>query len=257
MFDLDCTAIEKYVIVPFSIEWWQTNILCMLCIAILLFISKSLSKSQLIKMTYFIGFALCFRVVFMQLYQMQIDIWTFEKSIPIHLCGLSSILSGLVMFRNNQLAYECLFYWGLGGALQSFLTPELNLGNKDLILYLDYFISHSGIIFSALYLTLVLGMRPRQSSWFKVFLYSQLLIPVIGFVNFLINYLIVNDIISHCAIIVDGAIEGAANYMYLFQKPMADNPLLIGDWPYYIVGIEFFALINFWLLYQPVKLLKK
>ena len=257
MFDLDCTSIEKYIITPFSIEWWQTNMVCMLAIAGLLFIAKSLNKAQVSKMTYAIGVLLCFRLVFTQFYQFQIDIWTFEKSIPIHLCGLSAMLSGLVMFKNNQLAYECLFYWGLGGALQSFLTPELNLGNKDLILYLDYFISHSGIIFSALYLTLILGMRPRLKSWFNVFLYSQLLIPIIGSINFLINYLILNDKISHCAIVIDGVIKGAANYMYLFHKPMADNPLLIGDWPYYIIGIEVFALINFWLLYQPIKLLKK
>ena len=45
--------------------------------------------------------------------------------------------------------------------------------------------------------------------------------------------------------------------MYLFEKPQADNPLLIGDWPYYIIFIELIALINFWLLYQPIKLLKK
>lgn len=257
MFDLNCAAIQKYVIVPFSAEWFQTNLICMLAIAGLLFISKTLNKSQLTKMTLIIGVLLSFRVVFMQLYQMQIDIWTFEKSLPIHLCGLSSILSGIVMFKRNQIAYECLFYWGLGGALQSFLTPELNLGNKDLILYLDYFISHSGIIFAGLYLTLILGMRPRKKSWLKVFIYSQLLIPIIGSINFIINYLIANDLISHCAVISDGIIKGAANYMYLFQKPMADNPLLIGDWPYYIIGIEVFALINFWLLYQPIKLLKK
>ena len=100
-------------------------------------------------------------------------------------------------------------------------------------------------------------MRPREKSWLNIFLFSQLLIPVIGSINYLINYLIVNDKINHCAIIVDGAIKGAANYMYLFAKPITDNPLLIGDWPYYIIGVEVIALVNFWLLYQPIKLLKK
>ena len=48
-----------------------------------------------------------------------------------------------------------------------------------------------------------------------------------------------------------------ANYMYLCQKPIVDNPLVIGEWPYYIIFIELIALINFWLLYQPIKLFKK
>ena len=257
MLNINCSAIEKYVIIPFSTEWWQANVTCMLIIVGILFISKFLTNSQLIRTSYVIGIILCFRVVFMQFYQYQIEVWTFEKSLPIHLCGLSAMLSGILMFKKNQLAYECLFYWGLAGALQSFLTPELNLGKSDPILYFDYWVSHSGIIFSALYLTIIIGMRPRVKSWFTVFLFSQILIPVIGGINFIINYLIINDKINHCATIVQGMVDGGANYMYLFMKPAADNPLLIGDWPYYIIFIEIFALINFWLLYQPVKLLKK
>ena len=257
MFNLNCAAIEKYVIIPFSMEWFQTNIFSVLAIFIILYISNFLNKYQLIKMTYAIGALLCFRVIFIQFYQMEIGVWTFEKSLPLHLCGLSAMLSGIVLFWRNQFAYECLFYWGLAGALQSFLTPELNLGKSDFILYLDYFISHGGIIFSALFLTIILGMRPRKKSWLYVFLFSQILIPIIGIINFIINNLITSGMINHCAVIMGDVIKGGANYMYLFAKPEADNPLLIGDWPYYIIFIELIALINFWLLYQPIRLLKK
>ena len=78
-------------------------------------------------------------------------------------------------------------------------------------------------------------MRPREKSWFSVFLFSQILIPVVGLINWLLD----------------------SNYLYLSQKPIVDNPLIIGDWPYYIIFIEIIALANFWLLYQPIKLLKK
>jgi uncharacterized membrane protein YwaF len=27
-----------------------------------------------------------------------------------------------------------------------------------------------------------------------------------------------------------------ANYMFLCQRPMVDNPLVIGDWPYYLIA---------------------
>lgn len=257
MLDLNCAAIEKHIIIPLSMEWWQVNVICMLTIVGILFVCRFFSQPQLKKISYIIGALLCFRILFIQLYQMQINVWNFETSIPLHLCGLSSILSGLVLFRNSQFAYECLFYWGIAGALQSFLTPQLNLGNSDTILYLDYFISHSGIIFSALFLTLVIGMRPRENSWFKVFLFSQLLIPIIGGVNIVINNLIVNGQINHCATVVGDVIKDGANYMYLYAKPEVDNPLLIGDWPYYIIFIELIALVHFWLLYQPIRMLKK
>ena len=245
----DCGAIEKYTIDMFSTEWYATNSISFSVILALLLISRSLKDSHLKQFTLVVGILLCFRVVFMQLYQYNINVWTFEKSIPLHLCGLSSILAGVVLLKKNQFAYECLFYWGLGGALQSFITPELNLGNKDSILYLDYFVSHAGIIFSALYLTIVLKMRPRIYSWFKVFLFSQILIPIIGGINYLINKLIASNMINYC--------YDTANYMYLWDRPEVDSPLIIGEWPYYILFVELIALANFWLLYQPIKLIKK
>jgi len=163
------------------------------------------------------------------------NVWVVESSIPLHLCGLSSILAGVLLFKRTQFIYECLFYWGLAGALQSLLTPEFTLGKSDSVIYIDYFISHGGIIFAALYLTIILKMRPREYSWFKVFLFSQILIPIIGTVNWLLE----------------------SNYMYLCQKPIVDNPLIVGDWPYYILFVNLIALVNFWLLYQPIKLFKK
>ena len=39
----------------------------------------------------------------------------------------------------------------------------------------------------ALYLTYVLKMKPRIYSWLKIFLYSQLLIPVVGIINITID----------------------------------------------------------------------
>ena len=47
----------------------------------------------------------------------------------------------------------------------------------------EYFVSHGGIILSGLYLTFVLGHRPRVGSWKGVVIYSQLLIVIIHFIN--------------------------------------------------------------------------
>ena len=134
----------------FTQEWWIVNFITITTITLLLLYAKSLKNSRLIKFTYLCGIFLCSRVIFMQFYQVYIDKWFAASSIPIHLCGLAAILSGLVILKRNQLAYECLFYWGLAGAFHSLLTPELTLGKSDSIIYADYFISHGGIIFSAL-----------------------------------------------------------------------------------------------------------
>ena len=157
-----------------------------------------------------------------------LDLWTIESSLPLHLCGLSAILSGIVLFWKRQWAYECLYYWGLPGAFHSFLSPEFTSGTQG-FLFFEYYISHGGILLSALYLTLLLDMRPRKNSWLKIFLLSQLLIPIIGSINWILG----------------------ANYMYMCAKPIAENPLLFGDWPWYFIGMEVAALVHFFIIYIP------
>ena len=111
------------------------------------------------------------------------------------------------------------------------MTPEFTLG-MDGFLFYEYYISHGGILLSALYLTLVLSFKPREGSWWKVFLRSQVLILIIGASNWVLS----------------------ANYMYFSQKPIVENPFLIGNWPWYIFFIDLFAMVHFLLIYIPFKI---
>ena len=79
-----------------------------------------------------------------------------------------------------------------------------------------------------LYLTLVLGMRPRFGSWWKTFLRVQITAVIIFPFNFIFD----------------------TNYMYLAAKPLVDNPLLIGDWPFYIFFLELFVLLHIVVIYK-------
>ena len=212
----------------FSSIWWETNILTIGIIILLLLAGKfsnPINKELLAKI---IGSVLIFRAIGVHFYWDYLGIWTIESSLPLHLCGLSAILSGIVIFWRNQLAYECLFYWGLPGAFHSLMTPEFTTGTEGL-LFFEYYLSHGGILLSALYLTLLLGMKPRKNSWWKILLWSQLLIPTIGFINWILD----------------------ANYMYLCAKPMVSNPFVFGEWPWYFLGIEFAAILHFFIIYIP------
>ena len=39
-----------------------------------------------------------------------------------------------------------------------------------------------------------------------------------------------------------------ANYMYLARRPMANNPFLIGPWPWYILGLEVACVLHLWVM---------
>ena len=212
----------------FSYLWWKTNLITIGAIVLLLFLAKRVKPANKESLVKVIGAVLIFRTVGVHFYWDYLGIWMIESSLPLHLCGLSAILSGVVIFWRKQLAYECLYFWGLPGAFHSLMTPEFTIGT-DGILFYEYYLSHGGIILSAIYLTWILGMRPRKGSWWKIFFWSQLLVPIIGFVNWTLD----------------------ANYMYLCIKPIAKNPFLIGEWPWYFLGIEFAALIHFFIIYLP------
>ena len=80
-----------------------------------------------------------------------------------------------------------------------------------------------------MYLIVHFDFKPRAKSWLHIFGYTQILAISATLINYLVG----------------------SNYMYLSKKPDVDNPLLMGDWPYYILVLELVAIIHFWILYLP------
>ena len=78
-----------------------------------------------------------------------------------------------------------------------------------------------------LYLTLTIGMLKGSflvENFFKSTNYSGHNFPL----NFIID----------------------TNYMFLKAKPLVENPLLIGDWPFYIFFLELFVFLHIALIYK-------
>ncbi len=161
----------------FSLLWWQSNVVSIGTILSLLILGKWFNAENRERLAKVIGTILIIRAIGIHFYWDYLGIWTIESSLPLHLCGLSAILSGIILFWRKQWAYECLYFWGIPGAFHSLLTPEFTVGTNEFLFY-EYYLSHGGIILSTIYLTLVLGMSPWKGSSWKVFIWSQLLIPI-------------------------------------------------------------------------------
>ena len=228
-------AVDHYTIATFTQEWWTANIVSFSVIALFLYLGKMLDSGRRVYLTRFIAAILILRVLLVHPYHMFVlNDWDVTVNLPLHLCGLSAILSGIVLLYPRQTLYELLFFWGIPGAFHSFMTPEFTGGHHG-VLYVEFFISHGGILLSALYLTIVQGMKPRVGSWWKVFLYSQLLIPTIGLANYFLD----------------------ANYMFLCVAPIVENPFIFTrEWPWYILGIDIAALVHYYIVYLISRLKK-
>ena len=213
------------IIKPGEPLWWKMFLITVSSmVAVLLIANYFPFKKNLIRKL--LGSVFLATAIVIHPYLIYQHHWTIQTSLPLQLCSLSGLLSGIVLLFPTLLGYELLMYWGIPGAIHSLLTPELTQGHGDFILY-EYYISHGGIILSALYLTYASGIMVRKNSWLNIFLYTQLLLPIIGIIDFVLN----------------------ANYMYLRLRPQADSPLIIGNWPWYILFLEIFLFIHFYIVY--------
>ena len=224
---------DHVVISPFGFDWFFWNTLTLFFILFVVIVPRNQSDKFKSNCTTFFALLMTFEYIFIQSYFVYKGIWTPQDSLPFHLCRLMLFNTIILLFSRNQIAFELLLFIGMVGGFHSLMTPELTHGS-DLVLLIDYFLVHGGLVAAPLYCIFVLGMRPRKMAWLKSFFYLQFFVVVVAIIDYLLG----------------------ANYMYLAVKPEVNNPFLIGDWPYYIIGLELATLLHAFLVYIPFYLKK-
>ena len=76
-----------------------------------------------------------------------------------------------------------------------------------------------------------MDMKLSKLSWLKRFVALNVILVFLMPLDFLID----------------------ANYMYLKEPPAVNHPLVSGDWPYYLVNLEFVVLILLYFTYSLFK----
>ena len=214
------------IIEPLSLTWCIGIIISTLIAIAIIQIAIRIPPDKRKVLMLSIGISLIGIELIQQFYLNHLGIWTMETSLPIHLCGISGILAGVMMLRPSNIGFEFLALIGSAGALHAILTPQLNHGSIPFLIF-KYYISHFGIILVPLFLAIVLGYRIKRISWARVFLLCQVLLLFIGTTNYFIG----------------------SNYMYLAEKPMVNNPMVFGEWPWYIIGFEILGLVHILIFY--------
>jgi hypothetical integral membrane protein (TIGR02206 family) len=150
--------------------------------------------------------------------------WTIQTMLPLHLCSLLVWTGVFMLMTKNYRVYEFMYFMGIGGAIQALATPGLGIYNFPHFIFFQYFLSHGLIITSAIYMTVVEGFRPTLKSIARVFIWMNLYVLTIYFVN----YLMIN------------------------HKPDTPSLLdLLPEWPLYILYMELIGVITVLLLYFP------
>ena len=158
--------------------------------------------------------------------------YSIEKDLPLQLCAIGIYVAVVALLKKNQIAFELIFYWGLVGASQAILTPDSDLFElKIFFIYSQAY--HSALIFAVLWLVIKCNMRMQIENIPRVILITNLVVVVISVINYLLD----------------------SNYMFLRVKPNSVSPFLIGDWPVYIIMVQFFSIIIVFLFIKIQDLL--
>ena len=221
------------VIKVFSVLWCFGIITSIVTSILIIQLAKRIPPYHRDMLITLIGIFILLLESFRHYYLFDNGLWSISESLPLHLCGIARILAGVILIKPNKLGFHFLALIGSPGALHAMLTPQLNHGRTDFMVF-EYYASHTGIILTPLILAIVLGYRIKDKAWLSMFITLQFLLIFIGLSNFVLE----------------------ANYMYLAERPIVENPMLIGEWPWYIIGFEVLGFIHIYLFFKLYKLFR-
>ncbi|UHD15759.1 YwaF family protein [Thiocapsa bogorovii] len=149
--------------------------------------------------------------------------------LPLHLCGLSVLLTAWTLAARSYSAYEIVYFWAWGGTLQALFTPDLDRGFPDPA-FIAFFVGHGLVIVGVLYATLVYRFRPRLASIFKSLGVLLVVVAVVAPINLWLG----------------------TNYLFLCSKPEQASLMdFLGPWPWYILSLAGLALVSSFFYYLP------
>tara|TARA_B100001093_G_scaffold85701_1_gene77408 strand:- start:2412 stop:3134 length:723 start_codon:yes stop_codon:yes gene_type:complete len=225
-----------YIIDLISYEGIRNLLITSSVILIFLIIGRYISNTR----KYLLAKTVSLITIFFTITNHVIDLnngnWEIQEDLPLHLCSVSNLIVCFILFiPRNQKLFEFLFYCGFWGGLMAILTAQINDYDGSYFKYIQYYQSHGTIIMIPLFMLLHLDYKLSKFSWFKVLITLNIIMLIIMPLNFLIG----------------------SNYMYLSEAPNIKNPLVFGEWPFYILNWEFFILVLFFLTFKCFQLIKR
>ena len=151
--------------------------------------------------------------------------WDLQKTLPIQLCDLASLISAYALWTHRWWAAGLTYYWGLTLTTQAIATPDLATPFPEPI-FLLYWAMHIAIVWAAVYLTWGRSVTPDWRSY---------------------RFAVAATAVWAVCVYTFNVIAGT-NYGFLNRKPAAASILdLLGPWPWYVF-FEIAIVIAVWAL---------
>ena len=146
------------------------------------------------------------------------------------MCSVMVWLTMYMLITNSYAIYELAYFLGIGGALQALLTPDITGYGFPHFRAFNTFLAHGLLVAVPIYMTLVEGYRPTLQSLKRVFIWTNIYVIPVFFLNLWIG----------------------SNYLFIAYKPNFPTLLdLLSSWPWYIPELEIIGFAILFLLYLP------
>ena len=229
MFILSDTKAITYTIEILSEEWVRNTIVSFLIIFSILALARFSTKQQNIYFTYFMGVVIFLSSVISPIRTYISGNFSIALDLPFHLCGISALICSVIPFvKKKQGLFDFVFYTGIIGGIMGILTPQMTDYDGSFYVYFVFYVRHIIIFTMPIFLLQNLNLKLSKKSMIKTFLILNLMLVFIMPFNFYTG----------------------GNYMYLAEPPQVNNPLVIGQWPIYILWFEVFVIIFLIILYN-------
>jgi hypothetical integral membrane protein (TIGR02206 family) len=216
-----------------SEEWIRNTFFSTVIILALLVGSSYLKKQVNIYITYIMGIALFVSSITSPLRTYLAGNFSIAVDLPFHLCGISAFICSVMPFlKNKQGLFDFVFYTGIIGGIMGILTPQMSDYDGSFYVYFVFYMRHILIFTMPIYMLRNLGLSLTKKSMVRTFVILNMLLAFIMPFNFIV----------------------AGNYMYLAEPPQVNNPLIIGEWPYYVIWFEVFVILLLVILYYLSKI---
>jgi hypothetical integral membrane protein (TIGR02206 family) len=155
--------------------------------------------------------------------------WSLHASLPLALCNFTLLVGAAACWWLTPQLIELTYYWGLAGALQGLVTPDLNVPYPQ-VEFFEYVVGHTVTILAALFLVIGLRRSPRRGSVVRSSIVTYLYAAVVALCDIALN----------------------ANYMFFRRTPRQWTLLrLMGPYPWYLVTGVIIVPLFFAILYSP------
>jgi len=215
------------IIIPLTPLWWKGILSCLLVSSLVLLFFNRASSEWKLWFTKLLAFSSILVYIATHIVAIFAKEWNIQDFLPLHLCSISYFICILVLLNKKQWMYEWTLLLAMPSALNALITPELIWGSNNWHIFEYYFI-HGILILVPFYLMFVMKYKLRIFSWWKTFLRAQIAFVIVFLLNLMLD----------------------TNYMFLSSKPLVNNPLIIGDWPFYILFVQLIGFLHIVVIYK-------